>query len=66
MSKKTQLTLNNKREGNMRELIQAFVLTQILCFGMWDIPIVFITCTLFNIWLAIHFKPLMINKKRES
>jgi hypothetical protein len=50
----------------MRDLIQAFVLTQILCFGMWDIPIVFVTCTLWNIWLVIHFKPLMINKRENS
>ena len=49
----------------MKDLIQAFILTQVLCFVMWHVPIVFITCTLFNIWLAIHFKPLMINNKKE-
>ena len=50
----------------MKDLIQAFTLTQILCCGMWDVPIVFITCTLWNIWLAIHFKPLMINKRENN
>ena len=61
---RAQLT-KQKRERNMKDLIQIFIFTQIFIFSMWHIPAAFISLTIFNVCCAMRFKSLWINKKRE-
>ena len=50
----------------MRDRIEAFFLMQAVTLLMWNIPIVFITFTLINIWLVMGIKPSNINKKERG
>ena len=50
----------------MRDRIEAFILMQLVTLLVWNIPVVFITFTLINVWLVMSIKPSNINKKERG
>jgi len=47
----------------MRNRIEAFILMQVVTLLVWNIPVVFITFTLINVWLVMGIKPSNTNNK---
>lgn len=50
----------------MRDRIEAFILMQLVTLLVWNIPVVFITFTLINVWFVMSIKPSNINKKERG